>query len=200
MRFLTLLAALACLSSPVQAEADRFRNPTAQFELRKPSDWVYLSAEQNTANLKAVETSDADLRQAIVKYATVPMVVLAKHQEPFNDLNPTFKVNVRPLGQFVGQPPAAILTALLPGLKRAFADVTVVQAPLAVKVGGLDAAYLRVDYTLRAGGAEFPTTSELWVVPRGDFFFLIGAGSRQDEATGSRREISEILESIRFGP
>lgn len=200
MRLLPLLATLACLGSPVHAEADRFRNPTAQFELRKPTDWVYLSAEQNTANLKAVGISDADLREAMVKHATVPMVVLAKHPEPFNDLNPSFKVNMRPLGQFAGQPPAAILTALLPALTRAFADATLVQAPLATKVGGLDAAYLRIDYMLRAGDAEYPTTSELWVVPRGDFFFLIGAGSRRDEATGSRREIAEILESIRFGP
>lgn len=92
------------------------------------------------------------------------------------------------------------MAALLPGLQRVFADATVAQAPVAVKVGGLDAAYLRLDYTLRAGGVDYPTTSELWVVPRGDFFFLIGAGSRQDETTGSRLEIGQIIQSIRFGP
>lgn len=200
MRLLLVVAAIACLASPVRAEGDRFRNPTAQFELTKPEGWVYLSAEQNTANLKAVETSDAKFGEAMVKYATVPMVVLAKHPEPFDDLNPSFKVNVRPVGQFAGQPPAAILAALLPGLQRVFADATVAQAPVAVKVGGLDAAYLRLDYTLRAGGVDYPTTSELWVVPRGDFFFLIGAGSRQDETTGSRLEIGQIIQSIRFGP
>ena len=74
MRLIPLLTTPACLGSPVHPEADRFRNPTAPFELRKPTDWVYLSAEQNTANLKAVRISDADLREAMVKQTPVPMV------------------------------------------------------------------------------------------------------------------------------
>jgi hypothetical protein len=45
-------------------------------------------------------------------------------------------------------------------------------------------------------GRELPTTSELWIIPRGDYFFLIGAGTRQDESTGSKAEIEYILSSI----
>ena len=35
-------------------------------------------------------------------------------------------------------------------------------------------------------------------MPRGDYFFMIGAGIRQDERTGTRREIEEILNTVRI--
>ena len=35
-------------------------------------------------------------------------------------------------------------------------------------------------------------------MPRGNFFFLIGAGTRQDEATGGRAEIRSILDSVKI--
>lgn len=38
---------------------------------------------------------------------------------------------------------------------------------------------------------------EIWIVPRGDYFFLIGAGTRQDEKTGSRQEIRRILDTVK---
>jgi hypothetical protein len=42
--------------------------------------------------------------------------------------------------------------------------------------------------------------SELWIVPRGDYFFMIGAGTRQDEKTGTRKEIQEILKTVKIDP
>ncbi len=56
---------------------------------------------------------------------------------------------------------------------------------------------MRIDYSLTIpDGRFFPTASELWIVPRGDYFFMIGAGTRQDEKTGSRKEILKILNSV----
>ena len=66
-------------------------------------------------------------------------------------------------------------------------------------LGGLDAGYMKANYTLSTqDGKNFDTTSELWIVPRGDYFFTIGAGTRKDEKTGTREEISKIIESIQF--
>jgi hypothetical protein len=68
-----------------------------------------------------------------------------------------------------------------------------------VSVSGLAGAYVRVHYTLQtAENASFPTASELWIVPRGDFFFMIGAGTRQDEKTGTRAEIASIIQSVKI--
>ncbi len=83
-----------------------------------------------------------------------------------------------------------LIQMILPQFKKMFKDFIVVQAPIDVEVGGLKAAYSRFNYSLQIpDGREFPTSSELWIVPRGDYFFIIGAGTRQDEKTGSRDEI-----------
>ena len=56
---------------------------------------------------------------------------------------------------------------------------------------------MRIHYSLIIpDGRKFPTSSELWIVPRGDYFFMIGAGTRQDERNGSREEIHEILSTV----
>jgi hypothetical protein len=56
-----------------------------------------------------------------------------------------------------------------------------------------------MNYTMEIpDGRSFQTTSELWIVPRGDYFFMIGAGTRQDEKTGSREEIQDILASLKI--
>lgn len=47
-----------------------------------------------------------------------------------------------------------------------------------------------------AGIGALPITSELWIIPRGDYFFMVGAGTRQDEKTGSRKEVESILNTI----
>jgi hypothetical protein len=175
-----------------------FKNPTAGLSVTKPAGWVYLTAEQNADNLKRTELSDQEFRAAVAKYATTPMVAMTKYPEPYADLNPSFKVNMRPLGELKGRSAIEITNLVLPQLQRAFADAKVVQPPMEVTVSGLKAAYARIDYTLRAGGEQFPTASELWIVPRGDFFFILGAGTRQDEKSGSRKEIETILKSIQL--
>jgi hypothetical protein len=56
---------------------------------------------------------------------------------------------------------------------------------------------MRFHYVLRMqDGRTVPTTSELWVVPRGEYFFLIGAGTRRDQSTGSRAEVHAIVDSV----
>jgi hypothetical protein len=35
-------------------------------------------------------------------------------------------------------------------------------------------------------------------VPHGDYFFLLGAGTRQDETTGTRAEIRAIVDSVKI--
>jgi hypothetical protein len=36
-----------------------------------------------------------------------------------------------------------------------------------------------MNYTLEADGEAFPTTSEIWIVPLAEYFFLIGVGIRE---------------------
>jgi len=176
-----------------------FRSVTVGFELTKPESWRFLTAEKNLENLKRTKLSDEEFQELMLKYATAPLVVIAKHPEPFDDLNPSFKVNVRPFGKLKGADPKQILAMLSVQFKNVFKDYEVLQEPTDTEVSGIRSGYMRINYSIQIpDGRTFPTTSELWIVPRGDYFFMIGAGTRQDEKTGTRNEIQEILKTVKI--
>jgi hypothetical protein len=189
---------LTIFSSMVFAgDSNKFESLTVGFKVTKPAEWQFITAEENLENLKKVQMNDAEFQQLMLKYSTVPLVAIMKYPEPFDDLNPSFKVNIKPLGQLKGADPKQILNLLLPQFQKIFEDFNLVQPPMDTKVSGLNAAYMRINYSLVIpDGRKFPTSSELWIVPRGDFFFMIGAGTRQDEKTGSRNDIQNILSSV----
>lgn len=182
-------------------DTNLFQNVVAGFSVRKPAEWVFVTAQQNHDNLARTKLNDAEFQKALLQYASVPLVAMAKHQEPYDDLNPSFKANLKPLGKLKGESPHVITAMGIAQMKSAFKDFTVVTAPTNCVVAGITGSYARVDYTLETqNGRTFPTTSELWILPRGDFFFMIGAGTRQDEKTGTRAEIQDILKTIAIAP
>jgi hypothetical protein len=194
-RSVAALAAWA-LCAPAAAN-DTFASQSVGFEVTKPAGWQFVSVDQNLENLKAAQLEDENLQSEMLKYATAPLVALMRHPEPFDDLNPSFKVNIRPLGGLKGSTATEILELIVPQFQQIFKDFKVAEAPRALTVSGLAAGYMRVNYSLQvADGRIFPTTSEVWIVPRGDYFFMIGAGTRQDEKTGGRSEIQSILQTV----
>jgi hypothetical protein len=188
------------LPVPALAEPGNvFTSSTTGFAVTKPPSWRFVTAEQSAENLKAIKPHDPEFHATMLKYATAPLVAMAKFPEPFTDVNPNFSVKVKPFGEHKGKAPTEILRLLLPQFDKAYRNLQVVQAPIDVRVSGIASGYARMNYSLEVpGGRLFPTTSEVWIVPRGEYFFLIGAGTRQDEATGSRREIQEILQSVKI--
>ena len=87
-----------------------FRSITVGFEVTKPASWQFLTAKQNLENLKRTKLSDEEFHEMMLKYATAPLVAMMKYPEPFDDLNPSLKVNVRPFGQLKGIDPKQILS------------------------------------------------------------------------------------------
>ncbi|MAD43981.1 MAG: hypothetical protein CMI02_03300 [Oceanospirillaceae bacterium] len=199
MKYL-LMVMLSLLSVPLLADdTNVFINKTVGIQLVKPDAWVFMTADQNLESLKQLDMKDKEFHQTMVKYSSVPLVAMARHKEPFDDLNPSFKLNVKPLGQFKGASAVTIAEYLVRPMSKYFDDFRIMQSPVGVTVGGLEAGYVRINYSLAIpDGRKFPTTSEIWVVPRGDYFFMIGAGTRQDEATGNRDDIAAIIDSIKF--
>jgi hypothetical protein len=176
-----------------------FRSVSVGFEITKPESWQFLTAEQNLENLKRTKLSDEEFKKLMLKYATAPLVAMMKHPEPFDDLNPSLKVNVKPFGQLKGIDPKQILSMVSAQFVSIFKDYAVVEGPTDTEVSGIKSGYLRFNYSLQIpDGRTFPTTSEVWIVPRGDYFFMIGAGTRQDEKTGTRKEIQEILKTVKI--
>ena len=203
MRFFknACLAASFVLSAGTAVAADLsvFNNPTAGLQVTKPAEWSYITAAQNMDNIKAMKLSDDEFHAAMQKYATAPLVAMTKFPEPFEDVNPSFKVNLKPYGGLKGKPPQEIISLVVPQFQKAFKDFVLVQPPVEVVVSGITSAYARMNYTMEIpDGRTFPTTSELWIVPRGDYFFMIGAGTRQDGKTGNREEIQSILKTVKI--
>lgn len=197
MKALLALVLVLFSGSALSEVPSVFSNPTAGFTVTKPVGWHYVTAEQNLNNLKATQLSDKEFQAAMVKYSTTPMVAMTKYKEPYDDVNPSFKVNIKPLGQFKGKDSKEIIGVILPQFQKLFKDFVLVQPPINVTVGGISSAYTRINYTMDAAGiGALPITSELWIIPRGDYFFMVGAGTRQDEKTGSRKEVESILNTI----
>jgi hypothetical protein len=180
------------------AAGERIALPTLGLSVVRPASWSTITADENVRNIRSVEMDDRQLQELAARYGATPIVAFAKYKEPYADLNPSFKVNVRPIGGFAGHAPEEILLAALPSMRRMFGDMNIDYAPTQTTLSGKPAAYTRLSYTMRAGGKEFPTVSEIWVVPNGPIFFMIGTGTRADEKTGSRADVRAIVDSIRI--
>ena len=197
MRIIQVLVVSLLSFSVFAQDVNVFESATVGFKVTKPSEWQFVTAEENLERLKNIQLNDEEFKRLMLKYSTAPLVAMMKYPEPFDDLNPSFKVNVKPLGKFKGDDPKKIMGFMLPQFYKMFDNFKLVQPPVDTTVDELPAAYMRMDYSVAiSDGRSFPATSELWIVPRGDYFFLIGAGTRQDGVTGSREEISKIISSV----
>jgi hypothetical protein len=194
---IAILAAAAALVSNVLGDDNVFKNVTVGFSVTKPADWQFATLEQHMDNLSRTKLNDEQMQEAMQKYSTAPLVVMMKHPEPFDDLNPSFKANIKPLGTLPGDDPVAIINLMTGPMAKMFKDFKVVEPAAETTVAGLKAAHVRIHYSLAIpDGREFPTASDLWIVPRGKYYFIIGAGMRQDGKTGNREEIEKILSSV----
>ena len=132
-----------------------------------------------------------------MKYSTAPLVAMAKYEEPFDDVNPSLKINIKPLNNFDSSNPKTILEAIIPSMANMFEDFKVVQGQENIQLNNRIAGYVRINYSMKIpDGRIFPICSEMWIIPKKDYFFMIGAGTRQDETTGSRDEIADILNTL----
>ena len=197
-----VLVVIMFFFSPLLAFAasdNTFTNVTVGFSVTKPDSWQFFTAEQNLENLKRMQLNDEQFRKVMLKYSTAPLVAMMKYPEPYDDLNPSLKVNVKPLGNLKGTDPKGIISLVAGPLKSVFKDFEITVPPTDTTVSGLRAGYTQFNYSLAIpDGRSLPTTSELWIVPRGDYFFMIGAGTRQDEKTGTRAEIQNILKTVKI--
>ena len=126
-----------------------FKSATVGFEVTKPESWQFLTAQQNLENLKRTKLNDEEFHQLMLKYATAPLVAMMKYPEPFDDLNPSLKVNVKPFGQLKGTDPKQILSMVSVQFKTIFKDYAVVEGPTDTEISGIKSGYLRFNYSVQ---------------------------------------------------
>lgn len=193
---ITFALCLLVLAPIASADADRYENPTLQFVLTKPATWHFMSLQQHRENLERVAFGSEAFKQQVIAQSTSPLVMITRHPEPYAGLNASLKVSVKPFGALPTREPVPLLDMILPTLKQQLNGVQVIQAPRATTVAGLPAAHVVLHYTLGAtDGDAFATASELWIVPNGDFFYMIGAGYAQGDAD-TRAEIAKVVDGL----
>jgi hypothetical protein len=202
MRFFPYVIAFLAYSGAVHAQSDEVVSvPAAGVEVAKPADWEHPTPEQAVESFRKVEIESEKIRAALAKSGFAPIVTFTKYPASYEGLNPTFKIGLHAAGTLEGRSASDILTALMRGLKeQMFPDLVMRDGPADTSISGLPAAYGRTEYTLTISGVEYPTISEIWIVPRGTNYFLISASARQGEVDGIRAELRSIVESVRIDP
>lgn len=181
------------------ANTNRFHSPTAGFAVVKPAAWQFASMEQVATNRAVARLKDKELEAQVRQRASAPLVVMLKHPEPHDDLNPSVQVMVRPLGQLEGRSAIELMRLVVPTIRRAMADFSLVEEIQETTVGQMPAAYMKARYTVaNPEGREFKTLSRMWIVPRGSFMFMISASGPQEGPDVSETEFKAILDSIQI--
>ena len=128
IRSIAVVASL--ILSPVAFAQETYSNPTLGFSIRKPSSWHYLSAEQHRENLKRSDFSDPKFKELVTRYARTPFLAMTKYKEPYEDLNPSLRVNAREAGNLKGMPPEKVVELTASSFARMFKDYAVAEGPL----------------------------------------------------------------------
>lgn len=182
-------------------DEDLFVSPAAGFALRKPSSWHFMPTAWRSESLKNVDFKDDDFAELMETYATEPLVMVVKHEETKETLNPTLQVVFRPLGQLERMSPEDVAKLSLEAMPQMYEDFEVVEDVESTEVGGHPAAHYATRFTLRNdAGATFPTLSDAWIVKRGAYLFMIGGSGPPDGEDASRPELEAMVRSIVIEP
>lgn len=194
---------LVLLASPLHAkpkhDPDLFRSEVARLALRKPAGWTFQTLQTALENRAKVKLKDAEFEQALTQLASAPLMIAMRHSEPYEKLNPTVQVIVRPAATLEGKSGVEIMTMVAPALARQFADFAMVDSVRAVTVGERPGARMTVRYTLKTqDGREFPTQATIVMIPRGKALYQIGFSGPAEGPEVIGTEVDSVLASIRF--
>lgn len=193
MAQLGLTAALLAVAAPAMAAAgERIAAPVGGISIEKPAGWSMLPPDATLRNIKEIDF-DTPLRPA-----NAPLITLTKYPLSHPGIIPTIKVQYHYFPGATALGPEGVAKLMIGDLRRSLGDLTVVDEPAAIQVSAMPAAHARVSYTLRRGKESLGSITELWVVNRGNGFFVIGAGYAPDEPAVSLSEINAALASVRI--
>ena len=176
---------------------ETFHHPGAGFSMTKLMNWKYLSPEMVKAASQSTKWNDAELEKAIKKNPNSPLVVITRYPEPYPTLNPSVAVTVVDL-PIEGMPPKDILNMSTEVLRRAYPDMTYVDKIQDANVDGIDGAYTKIKYTIVTESQKFPTTTRMWLVPRGKVMFTVNMSGPQEGPDVSDEAFNKILNSIKI--
>jgi len=190
---------LSCAVATTVPAQELYENKTLGLSVQKPAKWFFLTDKQNRSNIARTKMSDAEFQSFVRKNSSAPIFMITKYRMPYDDLNPSVKITARPAGRVNARNLLAVAKNTAGAIANRVGKVDAIEGPKSLQISGFPAAYVAIDYTLGTQeGGQFPTKSQMWFVLKGDVLFIVGAGTRQDEKTGSRKEVQQVIDSIRL--
>ncbi len=164
------------------------------FSIGQPPEWVVTSVQDGG---KRIKVSAPEMAEQIERLAAAPLVAMSRYPVPHRDLNPSVQVAVRPLGPMAGADPVTVLEAVAAPMAQMLEGFKQEETPHPMDIGGHPAAAMRATCALTGSGPRMQVMARTWVVPMGDYVFIIGM---TDKASGSELPVfQQILDSIEIG-
>jgi len=162
-------------------QAATFRSELAKIEIQKPSGWHFQNPESAVKNSAGAKATTAENQEALRRLGISPLIVVTKHPEPYETLNPAFYVIVRSSSQFPGQPAIEITRSIKAGISSVYSQFQVVDDVRPYKLSGYDAGRMTVQYlSATRNGREFANRSTFVFIPRGSLLYQVSISAPPD--------------------
>jgi hypothetical protein len=194
---LCAIAATLCVNAP--ANAERFTNTALGLRIEKPDDWCVLTPEENAEDHRRIEAANPQLSEGIRGDGERPVYAFFRYRDRYRGgFTPTVKVGTRTAASLIGHTGQQVLDAMLPQVGKMMTGLTVVTAPESVRLAGKLAGHMTLTYTLNVDRTSFRVASEMWVIPRGTYFVVLGAIYPPDDKSGDRAAVMKIVNSLQL--
>jgi hypothetical protein len=202
MKFKLILTTILQLMLTIQINANdtqTIKFQTFGISIEKPNSWFEISAESYTDNLNKVKTKDEEFNALLRKHSKVPFFAIYKFKDPYDNINPSLKINISPAGSMDSAKPDLFLKSIIRTMESKFANFRIISKPELDSINGKKCAFAKYSYSLAVEGAiSYKITSALWILPHKNQIFIIGVGYRSDEANAKFAEFRKIVSSIKL--
>jgi hypothetical protein len=181
-----------------QADTNTFISQTAGIKITKPAHWNFIGLEAIKENREKVKLQDKKMDEG-VKKANAPLVAIMKYKEPYDDINPSFQVLVRPLGTLAGKTAAEIWSIMIPGLQKAYKDFKVLKKPHDIEIDGKKASEIEISYAVETqDGRQFKSQSRMIMWLKENHMYQFGMSFPQKASHADLSELDGIVKSIKL--
>ncbi|WP_028865082.1 hypothetical protein [Psychromonas aquimarina] len=201
---LTLITISSAISaeviSDVGSKPNFFKSNMARIELEIPEGWHFMNNEVVAERRATAKLKDKQMQDAIQNLASAPLVAATMYPEPYESLNPSIQVLVRPLGKVKGATASQILGIIKPFLEKLFEEFELLEPITDFELDGINAARFSARYTVQnQEGTIFHTRSIMMVVPRGNYMYQFSFSSPPEGKNLLSKEIvNRFINSVHF--
>lgn len=188
------LLLLLVSSLALGADGGRVFSREAGISFVKPDAWDATSLELGGGDQRL---DAARLEAELRRKGYVPLFVVTKHPEPFDGVNPSFQVSLRPLGQLKDRSPEEILQMIQQGLRASYKDLEVLQDVGPSRVDEIIGAEMTVAYLFKTPeGQDLASRARMICLLRDEMIIQIALGMPRNPDPGDEATLDSILESL----